>query len=130
MAVEKTRESGGSHWAVGMNVALTILLVFVLVAGLQWIGYSYAGRADFTSARINSLTPATTNLLDGLDEDVKITSLYFKTDIEDKNQDRYRSAIEDLIELYRVSNRSKITAESVNPLQTASASAIWGTRSG
>ncbi|MCB9850485.1 MAG: Gldg family protein [Phycisphaerales bacterium] len=117
MAVDNHKSNGGNHWLVGANVGLMIGLAIVLVAALQFAGYHWSSRVDLTSTGINSLTPATTSMLRDLDTPVKLVSLYFKTDIEDEDQNRYRSAVNDLIGLYRSTNRGKIKTEEINPLQ-------------
>lgn len=116
MAVS-TEQNTKSIVLVGLNVVLMVVLAVALVAGLQWLGLTRLGRMDVTSSGINSLTEPTEALLKGIDQKITLTSLYFKTDIEDKDQDRYRSAINDLLELYSVSNRSKVEFNSINPLQ-------------
>lgn len=118
MAVDKHSSGSGRHWLIGANVGVMIALAVILVAALQYAAYRWGDwRADLTTTGVNSLTPATKALLGGLDEPVTLTSLYFKTDIEDEDQDRYRSAVRDLINLYRSTNRSEITVEEINPLQ-------------
>lgn len=118
MAVNKRKKSsGGAHWAVGLNVVLMVVLAVAFAGGLQWIGYSYSTRADLTSSGVNSLTDATKNMLADLQGNVTLTSMYFKTDLEDEDQDRFRSTVDDLLELYRATNRTKISASALNPLQ-------------
>lgn len=120
MAVSGGQSSEGRRVVVGINVGLMIVLAVALVAGLQWIGYAYstnATRLDLTSSGVNSLSDGTVKLLAGLDRNVRITSTYFTTDLEDEDQARYRATVDDLIDLYRVSNRSKIVTETINPLQ-------------
>jgi hypothetical protein len=91
MAVDKQEKSGGAGRAwVGANVGLMIGLAIILTVGVQLIGYRWSRRADLTSTGVNSLTPATTALLRDLETPVKLTSLYFKTDIEDEDQNRFR----------------------------------------
>ena len=107
----------GRRRTVGTNVLLATVLVVGIVGLLQWAGYRFSGRADCTSSSINSLSDGTVHLLDGLDETVRITTAYFKTDIEEKDQAKYRSTAEDLVNLYQIENRSKIEVESFNPLQ-------------
>jgi len=116
MAVDK-RNSGGPHWAVGANVGVMIALAIILAGALQYMAYRWSRRADLSSAGVNSLTEGTTSLLRNIESPVTLTSLYFKTDIEDEDQDRYRSAIRDLLNLYRSTNRSKVTVEEINPLK-------------
>jgi len=102
---------------IGGNVALATLLMFGIVGVVQTIAYSVPGaRFDMTSSRINSLGPATEKLLTGLDKPITLTSLYFETDIEDKDQQLYRRTVKDLLNLYQSTARSKVTADFINPL--------------
>jgi len=117
MAVEKAESRAGQSVAIGLNVVLMIVLVVALVAGFQWIGYSYGARADLTSTGVNSLTDGTVKMISGLDQSIRLSSLYFETDLEDQEQARYRSTVADLLELYHANNRSKIVVELINPLQ-------------
>jgi hypothetical protein len=66
---------------------------------------------------VNSLSQATENLLRGLDQEIRLTSLYFETDVEEEDQPRYRRAVEDLLGLYAATNRTKISAEWINPIK-------------
>ncbi len=125
MAIEPTpkKEAGqgapvaGVRWATGANVIVATVLVVALVAVLQWGGYTFHAKADLTSTGINSLSEGTERLLDSLDDEVRITSLYFESDLETEEQTRFRKAASDLIELYRITNPSKIVAAYINPLQ-------------
>jgi hypothetical protein len=117
MAVDNRNTTSGQHWAVGANVGVMIALAIVLAGALQYMAYRWSSRADLSTSGVNSLTDATASLLGDLDEPVVLTSLYFKTDLEDEDQDRYRSAMWDLLNLYRSTNRSKISVEQINPLQ-------------
>lgn len=110
--------SPGRKFLVGGNVILaTILLVGVVVVAQMIAFAAPAARMDMTSSRINSLSSGTENLLRGLDKNIRLTSLYFETDREEKDQPRYRKAAQNLIDLYESTNRSKIKAEWVNPLK-------------
>ncbi len=113
----RTQRRVRGHAVVGANVALTVILAIVLVGGLQYIGYRWSTRGDLTSTGVNSLTEATTEVVEGLDTKVTLTSLYFETDLEEQDQERYRSAVADLLELYRATNRTQISAATINPLQ-------------
>jgi len=102
---------------VGGNVLLATLLVIAIVGVLQAIAFSVPNaRIDMTSTRVNSLSDATSELLNGLEQPVTLTSLYFETDIEEKDQSRYRRAVKDLLTLYESTARAKVTAEMINPL--------------
>lgn len=109
--------SGGKRFLVGTNVVFATVLVLGIVVMAQMIAYAVPLRVDMTSSRINSLSEGTENLLRNLEQNVRITSLYFETDREEKDQPRYRQGAQNLIELYEATNRGKITAEWVNPLK-------------
>lgn len=109
--------AGGRRMMIGTNVALAIGLVVGIVAVVQAIAYSVTRRVDMTSSRINSLSDGTDNLLSSLDANVRLTSFYFATDLEEEDQQRYRQAATDLIELYEATNRGKVIAEWINPIQ-------------
>ena len=117
MAVAAEQNTQRSNVLVALNVVLMVVLAVALAAGLQWLAMTRLGRVDVTSSGINSLTEPTETLLKGLDQKITLTSLYFTTDLEDKDQDRYRSTVNDLLELYSVNNRSKVEFVAINPLQ-------------
>ncbi len=125
MAVEHKTEpqaagvSRGRKLLVGSNVVLVTAIVVGIVVVAQVVAYEFGDRArwDMTSSGVNSLSEGTTNLLRGLDQNLRLTSLYFETDREEADQSKYRRASQDLLELYEASNRGKITAEWVNPLK-------------
>lgn len=102
---------------VGTNVLLTTLASIAVVGVAQYLFYYLpATKVDMTNSGINSLSQSTANLLKGLEGNVRLTSMYFKTDIEDEDQQRYRRAVDDLLGLYASTNRSKVTADWINPL--------------
>jgi len=127
MAVERAKSVGsaggaeadfkGRHLAIGGNVVFSIVVVLAIVALLQAGAYYAAGKVDLTDSGVNSLSEGTERLLDGLDEKVRLTSLYFQTDLEDQDQVKYRTKISDLLELYQSANRSMIEVEFINPLK-------------
>jgi len=123
MAVDhdKTTERAGTSAArrvkFGSNVLVATLIVIGIVCVVQAIAYSVPGaRIDMTSSQINSLSEATEHLLKTLEQPVTLTSLYFETDLEEKDQPLYRRAVDDLIKLYESTARSKVTAVTINPL--------------
>lgn len=121
MVIENKHNPGSSasrrRLSIGANVSVTIILFIAIVAVLQVIAYSLPDlRIDLTSSQINSLSDATVNLLRELDQPVRLTSLYFETDLEDDEQSQYRRTVTDLLDLYQSTQRSKITFEWINPL--------------
>jgi hypothetical protein len=104
------------RFTIGANVIIAIVLVAGIVAVVQAIAYAVPRRWDMTSSGVNSLSDGTENLLRNLDQDIRLTSLYFETDLEEADQRRYRSAVQDLLALYASTNRGMVSAEWVNPL--------------
>jgi len=123
MAVDKKKLFSASErrLRVGTNVAVAIVLVAGIVVIVQVIAFQAAARWDMTSSRVNSLSEGTEDLLRGLGSNIRLTSLYFETDREEEDQQRYRSAAKNLIDLYEGTNRSKISAASINPLKDTEA---------
>lgn len=120
MAVEKqdggTTTSTGRRMLVGTNVVVVTLIVVAIVVVAQLFAYD-SSRWDMTSSGVNSLSEGTENLLRSLEKNVRLTSLYFETDREDEDQQRYRRAAQNLLDLYEATNRGKVTADWVNPLK-------------
>ena len=110
--------SAGSpaRFKVGFNVIVSILLVGGIAAVLQAFAFHSGAQWRMTSSGVADLSDGTRSLLDSLEADVRITSLYFQTDLEDEEQPRYRQAAEDLLALYQAGNRSRIDVGYVNPL--------------
>ncbi len=125
MAIEagKSTEPRAGHsgravrWATGANVVVAVSLAVALVAALQWGAYTFDARADLTSTGVNTLSGGTERLLDSLEGEFRLTSLYFKTDMEGEDQAKYRAGVSDLLSLYRGTNPGKIRVEHINPLQ-------------
>lgn len=125
MAIEtkESTESRAAHsgrtvrWATGANVGVAVALAVALVAALQWGAYTFDARADLTSTGVNSLSDGTQKLLDSLESEVRLTSLYYKRQPESEAQVKFRSAVADLIELYRSMNPGKVRVEYINPVQ-------------
>ncbi|MBI4716345.1 MAG: Gldg family protein [Planctomycetes bacterium] len=110
--------SAGRRWLVGTNVALMVTFAAGAVAVVQAIAYNAtAARWDMTSSGVNSLSEGTVSLLQGLDTNVRLTSLYFETDLAEEDQQRYRQAAQDLLGLYESSNRATVSAEWINPFK-------------
>lgn len=114
----KAREyTGKRRMTIGASVLVSVFSVIIIVAICQWFAFQRPKRIDMTSAGVNSLSEGTTKLLNDLKTNVRLTSLYFEADLEEKDQSRYRQAIQNLIDLYEANNRTKISAEWVNPLK-------------
>lgn len=123
MAVESQEKapvaptSSGRRFRVGTNVLVATVLAIAIVVVAQVIAFRSHQRWDMTSSGINSLSEGTENLLRNLDRNIRLTSLYFETDRETKDQPRYRRAARDLLDLYEATNRAKVRADGINPLK-------------
>ncbi len=107
----------GRHFTIGANVVVTVIVATAIVVLLQWGSYYASGQYDLTQTGVNSLSAGTERLLEGLEQKVRLTSLYFETDLEEEDQEKYRSKIEDLLELYQSTNRTKVEVDFINPLK-------------
>jgi len=121
MAVNDTPKEAATvgawrRFLIGANVIFTVIAAVVVVAFLQWVA-GRGGYIDMTSTSVNSLNEATGRLLENLDTQVRLVSLYFEADLEEKDQPRYRNTVDDLLALYESTNRSMIDSEWVNPLK-------------
>lgn len=112
-----TKVTGGKRVLVGANVTLMVVLALGITVVCQLLAYSYPVRRDMTSTGVNSLTPSTEKLLRELDKNIRLTSLYFETDREEADQPRYREVVRNVLALYESTNRSKISADWINPLK-------------
>lgn len=107
----------GRHFAIAGNVVFSVMVATAIVVVLQWGSYYADVKVDLTDEGVNSLTPGTERLLEGLEQKVRYTSMYFETDLEEKDQSKYRTNIDDLLDLYQSANRSMIEVEHLNPLK-------------
>ncbi len=107
----------GRRVLVGTNVAAMIAIAVTIVVVAQALAFKLRWRADMTSSGVNSLSDGTERLLRGLDKNIRLTSLYFETDREEKDQHRYRHTVGDLLNLYEATNRGKVRAAWTNPLK-------------
>ncbi|NOT02323.1 MAG: hypothetical protein HOP29_17080 [Phycisphaerales bacterium] len=107
----------GRHLAIGGNVVFTVGVVIAIAVVVQWLAYLVGGQLDVTTSGVNSLSLGTEKLLHDLDQKVHLTSFYFQTDLEEGDQSKYRSRIDDLLALYQSANRSQIEIEQINPLK-------------
>ena len=110
------RFKGRQFW-VGANVILVTAMALVIVILIQWWAFKNPAKGDWTGGGVNSLTDGTKNLLHSLDQPIRLTSMYFQTDLESEDQPKFRDAITDVVQLFQSENRSKIETDYINPLQ-------------
>lgn len=70
--------SGGTRRAgkYGGNAALQALLAVLIMSGLAFMTTRYPVRWDWTEGGTHSLSPQTTQVLEGLEQDVKVVAIY------------------------------------------------------
>lgn len=107
----------GRHLVIGANVFISVLMAAAIVGIIQWGAYYKNAKADLTDQGVNSLTSGTEHLIGDLKDKVRLTSMYFETDIEDEDQPKYRTKVADLLALYQSVNQSKVEVDHFNPLQ-------------
>lgn len=116
MAVSIGMQASQRRIVYGLNVALNIVLALAVAALAVWAAGRFGGRADVSSARLNSLQPRTLSLLRGLDQDVTLTALY-STLLKDVDPyaEKRRTRVADLLALYEGSSRGRVTARTLDP---------------
>ena len=122
MAVKTTMNISTRRFVYGLNVALTILLVIALAGFAVWAAGNYGGRVDLTRSGVNSLSPRTTQLLAGLDENVTITGLYTMALKEVRPfAAKHKRRVNDLLDLYETAGHGKVSTSMIdaseNPAQ-------------
>jgi hypothetical protein len=75
------RETQSQRWAkYGSNVVLTVILAIVVAGLITYIAQAGDKRLDTTAQGVNSLKPQTLNVLHDLKTDIKVVSLYTKSE--------------------------------------------------
>src|SRR6185312_8182076 len=114
-------ENQSQRWAkYGANVALMIVLSIVVAALITYVVQAKDIRIDTTAQGVNSLKPQTQNILKGLTTDVKIISLYTKTNSGDESDNGPRAVnkpafVSDLLDNYKRAS-SHITTDVIDPV--------------
>ena len=119
MAMNRGISASARRVLFGVNVLLQSALAIVVVVGIIWV----AGRwkwgpewADWTSSGVNSLSPRTTQLLRGLDEDIRLTTLFAEPDKEREPLQRKRwREMKDLLDLYDSVGGAHVTTRMIEP---------------
>jgi|GEM_PF-251575 len=100
--------SVGRSTRFGINAVVYSLLFAALLAALNWLANRYDRRWDLTEEGVYSLAPQSRKIVEGLKKPLKLVA--FKG-----NQFMRENQVRDLFELYEAQNRSKVTAEVVDP---------------
>ena len=99
----------------GLNVAVNVVLAFVVLGFAIWAAGRFGGNLDLTSARLNSLSPRTEALLGGLDANVSLTGLY-STALKEIRPfaEKHKQQVSDLLELYEGAGRGKVITQMID----------------
>ena len=116
---ERTLRFKGRQWIVGANVLVMVVLATALLVFANYLAFTFNKKSDWTSVGINSLGDQTQSLLKGLDEDVKLTSLYqtFQEPEVEEEAKKFRTAVEDILSLYQIESPSKVEVTFINPIK-------------
>jgi hypothetical protein len=116
MALSIGMQASQRRIVYGLNVLFNIVLAVAVAALAVWAAGRFGGRADVSSARLNSLQPRTLSLLRGLNQDVTLTALY-STLLKDVDPyaEKRRTRVADLLALYEGSSRGRVTARTLDP---------------
>lgn len=99
------------------NVILTTALFAAVVIMAVYFSGRYGGQLDLTATGINSLSPATRELLRNVDEPIRITAFYAVLSDVQKFAQKHKDMVKDLLALYEAQNRGKITTYIVDPVR-------------
>lgn len=107
----------GRQLIVGANVFVAVVLAGALLVFANYLAFNFNKKADWTSTGINSLSEQTQKLMDDLDKKVYLTSLYSTLQVPEAEAEakKFRTAVEDMLELYQAEAPSQIEVEFINP---------------
>jgi hypothetical protein len=116
MAVAQPMTSSKRRFLFGFNVVLQAVLVVAVVVGVVWVAGRFNAQSDWTRSGINSLSPRTEQLLQGLNQNIHITALFAKPDKErDKLQYKRWQELKDLLDLYQSAGGAHVTTRFIEP---------------
>mgnify|MGYP000526163936 CR=1 FL=1 len=107
----------GRQWVIGANVFVMVVLASALLVVGNYMAFAFNKKADLTSTGVNSLGEQTRKLLDGLKENVTLTSLYqtFQDPAFETEAKKFRTSVEDILQLYQTRAPSKVDIAFINP---------------
>ncbi|MBN2562285.1 MAG: hypothetical protein JXQ75_15275 [Phycisphaerae bacterium] len=101
--------SGGHRFAIGANVAISIIVAALLVVAVNWICSIKYVREDLASFSNYGLSDRSKSILDGYPDDIQMWVLY-APDEEDEKQQGYIERLQDYCdELERYASHVKVT---------------------
>lgn len=107
----------GRQWIVGANVLVMVALAVALMVFANYLAFNFNKKSDWTSSGVNSLSEETRKLMGGLEQSVTLTSLYqtFQDSAMDTEAKKFRTAVEDMLQLYQSESPSKVDIAFANP---------------
>jgi hypothetical protein len=116
MAVGKTTHVGQRRIVYGANVLIQIVIVLFVVVAVVGLSRNW-GQVDLTATGVNSLNPRTVKLLQGLDENVRLTALYTVLSEYDERAQKRQDMVRDLLKLYEAQGHGHVTANLIDPMK-------------
>jgi hypothetical protein len=94
----------------GLKSVVDLVLGVAVVGFAVWASGRYGGQIDLSSGGVNSLSPRTVKLLEGLDQDITITGMFtlIASDIRPHAEKRYEY-VSDLLDLYESTGGARVT---------------------
>ncbi len=99
-----------ARFGIGLNVAVQVLLILALFAGVNWLAFHYHKRWDLTPAGSHTLSSVTLNYLRKLGKDVEVTLVY------PRNAPLYEPA-RALLEEYKRHGKRRVSVEEIDPVR-------------
>lgn len=117
MAVTKAVDSGQRRFLFGLNVLLQIVLAAGVLAGVVALGQRFRTEVDTTRTAVNSLTPRTVKLLEGLKEPITLTAVYGVVKVDDQAAEKRRDMVRSLLSLYQRANPRMVSVQVIDPVK-------------
>lgn len=120
-------ETQQERWVkYGANVILSVVIVILLVGFVVYLAQRPGWRTDTTTGGANSLKPQTVALIQTLPEEVRIVSLFTRTEEDTEKKVRENSAevqyqeVADLLQEYQKKSRGKVVVDLIDPVREPS----------
>jgi ABC-type uncharacterized transport system involved in gliding motility auxiliary subunit len=100
-----------SRRSAGLQSALNLALVMVILLIVNYLGFKYYSHRDFSSSQFYTLSPTTDDVLKKLDSPLHVITLFIN-----KDQSNYWTQTENLLEEYQRVGGKKVSIEKVDPV--------------
>lgn len=99
------------------NAILTTALLTAVVIMAVYFAGRFGGQIDLTATGVNSLSPATRELVRSVKEPIRITAFYTVISDVQKFAQKHKDMVKDLLALYEAQNRGKVSTYVVDPVR-------------